>query len=121
MRPLPSWIQNGVVLGLQGGQQKVMQNYQILKENGVPISAVWMQDWVGTKEFPEGVRLMWNWVLNQDFYPQWNDMISTWNTDGVKAMIYINPYFANLTDSSIKRNLFLEGDSKGYFIKNSTG
>jgi alpha-glucosidase (family GH31 glycosyl hydrolase) len=50
-----------------------------------------------------------------------NGMISTWNTDGVKAMIYINPYFANLTDSSIKRNLFLEGDSKGYFIKNSTG
>ena len=43
-----------------------MKNYNILKENGVPISAVWMQDWVGTKEFPEGVRLMWNWVLNKE-------------------------------------------------------
>lgn len=121
MRSLPQWIQNGVVLGLQGGQDKVMHNYQILKENGVPISAVWMQDWVGTKEFPEGVRLLWNWVLNQDFYPNWNSMINTWNNDGVKAMIYINPYFANLTDASIKRNLFLEGDSNGYFIKNTTG
>ena len=87
-----------------------MKNYNILKENGVPISAVWMQDWVGTKEFPEGVRLMWNWVLNKEFYPFWGSMIDTWNADGVKAMIYINPYFANLTDASITRNLFLEGD-----------
>jgi len=31
----------------------------------VPIVAVWMQDWVGTKEFYEGVRLMWNWKLNR--------------------------------------------------------
>jgi alpha-glucosidase (family GH31 glycosyl hydrolase) len=68
-----------------------------------------MQDWVGTKEFPEGVRLMWNWVLNKDFYPFWGSMIDTWKTDEVKAMIYINPYFANLTDASITRNLFLEG------------
>jgi alpha-glucosidase (family GH31 glycosyl hydrolase) len=46
-------------------------------------------------------------------------MISNWTQDGVKAMIYINPYFANLTDPSIKRNLFVEGDSQGFFVKNA--
>lgn len=117
MRKLPDWISKGVVLGLQGGQDKVVHNYNILKENGVPIAAVWMQDWVGTKEFPEGVRLMWNWQLNKEFYPNWSQMIADWNQDGVKAMIYINPYFANLTDASIRRNLFIEGDLNGYFIK----
>jgi len=99
----------------------VVKNYNILKENGVPIAAVWMQDWVGTKEFPEGVRLMWNWKLNREFYPNWDAMIANWTADGVKAMIYINPYFANLTDASITRNLFQEGNSLGYFVKaNST-
>jgi len=87
----------------------------------VPIAAVWMQDWVGTKEFPEGVRLMWNWKLNREFYPNWDGMIANWTADGVKAMIYINPYFANLTDASITRNLFLEGDAFGYFIKGKDG
>ena len=90
----------------------------MLKRNGVPIVAVWMQDWVGTKEFPEGVRLMWNWKLNKQFYPNWNDMVQKWALDGVKPMVYINPYFANLTDPSITENLFLEGDQKGYFVKN---
>lgn len=97
----------------------MIRNYQILKEHDVPIAAVWMQDWVGTKEFPEGVRLLWNWKLNRVFYPQWDEMIANWTKDGVKAMVYINPYFANLTDPSITRNLFLEGDSMGYFIKNN--
>jgi alpha-glucosidase len=48
-------------------------------------------------------------------------MIANWTQDGTKAMIYINPYFANLTDASITRNLFLEGDNLGYFIKNKQG
>jgi alpha-glucosidase len=34
-------------------------------------------------------------------------------------MIYINPYFANLTgDPSITRNLFQEGDENGFFVRN---
>lgn len=103
---IPEWIQNGVVLGLQGGQESVQKNYEMLKKNGVPIVAVWMQDWVGTKDFFEGTRLMWNWKINRVQYPTWDDMVSGWAKDGVKPMIYINPYFANLTDSSITKNLF---------------
>ena len=49
-------------------------------------------------------------------------MVDGWAKDGVKPMIYINPYFANLTgDPSITRNLFLEGVENGYFVKNRTG
>lgn len=61
---------------------------------------------------------MWNWKLNREFYPNWDTMVNNWKKDGVKPMIYINPYFANLTDASITRNLFLEGDANGYFVKN---
>lgn len=122
MRALPDWItRNGVIVGLQGGQTQVTQNYNILKENGVPMAAVWLQDWVGTLEFPEGIRLEWNWKLNRYWYPGWELMTANWMSDGVKPMVYINPYFANLTDPLITRNLFKEGQQLGYFIKNSTG
>ena len=46
-------------------------------------------------------------------------MISDWKNDGVRPMIYINPYFANLTGhSEIRNNYFEEGDKNGYFVKN---
>lgn len=61
------------------------------------MKAVWMQDWVGRHKFPEGVRLLWNWQLNKETYPNWDSMIDSWAQDGVRPMVYINPYFANLT------------------------
>ena len=88
MRALPDWItRNGVIFGLQGGQTQVTQNYNILKENGVPMAAVWLQDWVGTLEFPEGIRLEWNWKLNRNWYPSWELMTANWMSDGVKPMV----------------------------------
>ena len=83
------------------------------------MKAVWMQDWVGTYEFPEGVRLLWNWELNRGYYPEWDRMIADWAKDGVRPMVYMNPYYANLTGNpDIKNNVFQELDSKGYLVKN---
>jgi len=39
----------------------------------------------------------------------------------VRPLVYMNPYFANLTgNSEIRTNYFEEADSKGLFVKNST-
>ena len=72
MRSLPSWIRDGFIAGLEGGQTNVTTNYEMLKRNSVPMVGVWMQDWVGNHDFPEGVRLLWSWQLNTDFYPDWH-------------------------------------------------
>ena len=48
-------------------------------------------------------------------------MVSDWAKDGVRPMIYINPYFANLTGNpDIKTNYFQFLDENGYFVKNMT-
>ena len=45
-----------------------------------------------------------------------------WKEDGVRPMIYMNPYFANLTGNpDIRRNLFKEADDQGFFLKNTDG
>ena len=122
MKKLPKWTQEGAIVGLQGNQSEVLQNYKFLKDQQVPIKAVWMQNWVGTYSFPEGVRLLWNWQLNRNQYPDWDQIVSDWAKDGVRPMVYMNPYFANLTGHpDIRDNLFEEADSKGYFLKNSDG
>jgi alpha-glucosidase (family GH31 glycosyl hydrolase) len=72
------------------------------------MKAIWMQDWVGTFAFPEGVRLLWNWQLNNQHYPDWNGMIDSWAKDGVRPMTYMNPYFANLTGHDDIRDNYFE-------------
>jgi len=52
---------NGAIIGLQGGEEEIKERYKQLKEREVPMVALWMQDWVGLKSFPEGERLVWNW------------------------------------------------------------
>ena len=117
-KALPAWTQEGAIVGLQGGQEKVDAQYAFLKSQGVPIKAVWMQDWVGTFKFPEGVRLLWNWQLNRKHYHDWDNMVANWKAEGVRPMVYMNPYFANLTGNpEIRTNYFQEGDENGYFLK----
>lgn len=57
MKALPEWILNGAIVGLQGGQNFINQTYNQLKSAGLPMAAIWMQDWVGTNVYPEGERL----------------------------------------------------------------
>lgn len=98
MKALPDWIMDGAIISLQGGQNEVNDTANQLIEANVPIVAFWMQDWVGLESFAEGQRLKWNWKLNKEYYPLWNQMVKDWAEKGIKPFIYINPYFSNVTD-----------------------
>lgn len=39
------------------------------------MAGLWMQDWVGIQHLKEGDRLMWNWQLNNERYPNWNESV----------------------------------------------
>lgn len=120
MKPLPAWTQQGVQIGIVGGQEFVDEKYQFLKDQGVPMVGIWMQDWVGEYKFPEATRLLWNWQLNREWYDEWDRMVDGWAEDGVRPMVYMNPYFADLSDFDVtlRRDLFKEGVEGGYFVKN---
>lgn len=67
MPPLPSWVDNGAILGIQGGQDKVNQIIEQGLSLDCPIAGVWLQDWCGTHS-QEGPyvnisRLWWNWEV----------------------------------------------------------
>ena len=51
MKKLPKWTQEGAIVGLQGGQDQILEQYEFLKSQGIPNKAVWMQDWVGEHDF----------------------------------------------------------------------
>lgn len=45
MRPLPKWVDEGAVIGIQGGEQKVEKVVKDAIAAECPVVGVWLQDW----------------------------------------------------------------------------
>lgn len=121
-RPLPDWVHSGAIVGMQGGTEKVRQVYQALKARGTPIAAFWLQDWVGQRKTTFGSQLWWNWEVDEDRYPGWNDLVADLKADGVRVMVYVNPNLVDVSEKpNARRNLFQEALEKGYLVRRPDG
>ncbi len=112
---LPSWVYDGVILGIQGGTDTCLEKLRRAQELGVPVTGIWAQDWEGKRITPFGKRLMWNWEWNCELYPKLDVEIKKLREQGIRFLGYINPYLA------VEGNLFKEASKKGYLVKNSMG
>ncbi|RMF40801.1 MAG: alpha-glucosidase, partial [Anaerolineae bacterium] len=122
MSPLPDWLLHGVVVGMQGGTDRVREVYAQLKERHVPVAAFWLQDWVGQRTTSFGKQLWWNWELDEDRYPGWDALQSDLEADGVRLMVYVSPFLADVSEkSNVRRNLFAEARDLGYLVKDASG
>jgi len=129
MQAPPTWTQQGAIIGLEGGTEEVsMKLDKILAVNkaniSVPVSAIWLQDWTGLRHSYDGDRLMWNWQLDYTYYPQWDQLVHSARSSGIRVLTYINPYFSHPfiankpAQSSVNyRNLYKEGLDRGYFVQ----
>jgi sulfoquinovosidase len=122
MRALPDWILEGAVIGVQGGTEKVQRVWESLRQHETPVTAFWLQDWVGQRRTVVGKQLWWNWELDRDHYPHWEELVADWKAADIRVMTYINPF---LIDPSAKgqynRNLFQEAADRGFLVKNTEG
>ncbi len=110
---LPDWAY-GSWLGLQGGKQKCDKIIEELQKYEHPISALWIQDWVGKRKTFFGSRLYWNWLPNEKYYPNFKNYCDSLNQNlNIKVLGYINPFLA------IKGSLAKEAIQKNYLVKNS--
>jgi alpha-glucosidase (family GH31 glycosyl hydrolase) len=123
MRKLPDWVTSGVVLGLQGGPTRVREAVQKVQRQGVPIAAVWLQDWVGQRTTNFGKQLWWNWELDSERYPDWASLVAELAAQKIRVLTYVNPFFANDVTRKMgsRRNLFDEAQSQGFLVKNQAG
>ncbi|XP_078428763.1 uncharacterized protein LOC144701004 isoform X1 [Wolffia australiana] len=119
---LPPWIISGAVVGMQGGTHAVRRTWDKLKKHDVPISAFWLQDWVGQRQTIIGSQLWWNWELDGDRYPSWEELVGDLRAHGIRVMAYCNPCLA-LTEGKLnrKRNLFKEAENLDILVKDGFG
>lgn len=111
-QPLPEWAY-GTVLGLQGGREKVSKIVADCQKEGMKISAIWIQDWVGKKKVKYGSRLNWTWKPDATAYPDLEGFIQEMNQKGIKVLGYINPFLA------VESEYAKEAKLKNFLVKNA--
>ncbi|MFW5889329.1 MAG: alpha-glucosidase [Bacillota bacterium] len=112
---LPEWVYNGLILGIQGGTDFVLEQKEKLKQNGVELSALWCQDWQGVKHTSFGKRLSWNWEWNQELYPELDQKLKELKEEDIRFMGYINPYVLE------GKSLYQEAAANDYLAYDSEG
>ncbi len=122
MPPLPDWMNQGVIVGLKGGTEEVYARLEELKEHDTPIAAFWMEDWMGPRKTFIGTQLWYNWVVDEEHYPGWDEMVQTLRDQGIRVMVYISPFLVDVAEKgSDVRNLFREAEASGYLVRNQQG
>jgi len=123
--PPPAWTSTGMIAGIQGGTAEVREKVAALQEAGVPLAAVWLQDWVGRRTTGFGERLQWNWVLDDEQYPGWEQLVDDLEGQGIRVLTYVNPSLS--VDSGAAsaargdRDLYAEAAAAGYLALDSDG
>ncbi len=112
---IPDWAQNGMILGIQGGTQTVLDKAFAMQDAGAEICGVWCQDWSGSLRTIMGKQVWWNWEVNETLYPDLKEAIEKLNQRNIRFLAYINPYLVK--DS----RLYTECKEKGYLITHQDG
>jgi alpha-glucosidase len=112
----PDWAFAGVWLGAQGGSEAVAERLRVAQAADVPVTALWVQDWVGERGFGlgnQGVKYHWTW--DQQLYPNLPEIIADLGAEDVRFLGYFNPFVAAAYDQ------YAEAVREGYLVQRADG
>lgn len=112
---LPDWVYDGVILGIQGGTEIMMNKVNTCLEHGTKVAGVWIQDWEGRRVTAFGKQLQWNWEWDKELYPGLPEAIKELNAKNIKVLGYCNTFLA------IEKPMYKEAAEKGYCVKDKEG
>jgi alpha-glucosidase len=120
MRALPDWAHDGLIVGAMGGPARIRRLEATLRAHDVPVTAFFLQDWVGPRRTIFGTRLWWSWTADDATYPAWSAFVHDLRRDGYRVLGYVNPF---LVDARRRggRDLWGEARSGGYLVETAGG
>jgi alpha-glucosidase (family GH31 glycosyl hydrolase) len=122
MKQLPDWIIDGAIVGMQGGTDKLYDIWTQLRLEETPLAAFWIQDWVGQRTSIVGKQLWWNWELDNERYPDYDELFDSLKQQNIYLMGYINPFLVNVfQQKTYRRNQYMEGRNNGFLALSGNG
>jgi alpha-glucosidase (family GH31 glycosyl hydrolase) len=87
----PDWAY-GPWIGVQRGTEALLRTAARLREEGIPATARWAQDWIGGREAGVGYDLYYHWTWDEETYPDLPQAIDSLHRDGFAFLGYFNPF-----------------------------
>ncbi len=90
--PPPPWTFAPWNDGLKSAE-RVRQTAATLRDNGIPSSAMWVEDWIGGEE--EGItgyHLSYLWYADEERWPELPALIADLNAEGFEFLGYFNSF-----------------------------
>jgi len=120
MRPLPSWVHEGAIIGLQGGSEVLTERVKQLQDADTAVAGYWLQDWVGQRTTSVGKQLWWNWELDEQHYPDWKERVDS--AEHPRLLTYTNPFLVDPSEKgAYQRNLYQEAKERGFLVTRKDG
>lgn len=110
----PDWT-FGVWMDAIGGTDAVSEEARMLREEEIPVSAVWSEDWRGGNEKGKQYVLEEDWGWDRALYPGLPELIDTLHQEGIKFMAYFNTFLVEDAD------VWDEAMANDYFVQDRRG
>jgi hypothetical protein len=108
-----------------GGSAAVRDVVAKMSAAGVPLSAVWIQDWCGSTIATAQKRVLFDWQAGSCDYPDWWQLVAELGKVGIRVMSYVNPF---LTPNSVaspcgipRTALYTHAANAGYLVMDGDG
>ena len=98
-----------------GGPDRLREVAAALRDNDVPSSAIWSEDWIGGEETATGYRLSYAWEWSEDTYPDLPDDIEWLHGEGFAFLAYFNTFVPEPT------RMWDEGVEGGFLMQTDDG
>ena len=73
-------------------EQQVRDFAAFLRDNEIPSSAIWSEDWRGGRDSGDLYRLDEDWRLDRALYPTYEDMTADLQAQGIAHQVYFNTF-----------------------------
>jgi len=98
-----------------GGPDRLATVAETLRENDIPSSAIWSEDWIGGDQTLAGFRLSYAWEWDPATYPDLPETIEALHAEGFAFLGYFNTFVPNTT------RMYTEGEEAGYLALREDG
>jgi sulfoquinovosidase len=110
----PDWV-FGPWNDAVGGPERMWDVANTLRENDIPSSAMWVEDWIGGSLTATGFRLSYRWSWDEGTYPDLPQDIASLQARGFAFLAYFNPFIPTTVPT------YQEGLEQGFLIKRANG